>query len=286
MTGLRFRGSPDEQHAAARYVALCERAARSTFDAEAESAATAAARLRRLAVGAVLRAHVPARSHVRLAEPDRFVVLVNDLPWWRAQLGLLCASFAGFEDTGAAWQWDEQDQDFGAFLCGPPNAVLEVQVLYAAASLTLAAKIPRPFVWQKRFDLVTAWLWGAVSAVQEELVALRAKRMHAEKWHKETDPRNKTALVHVPKAPVHDGEFEKDTLTPQQDAVSAQAAQAAPKGCPAVDVMLDEVGQDRERAAAFQAGMMVSDVVRPVIEGKPKGLWLPSTGSFHFMRWR
>lgn len=286
MTGLRFSGSPNEEHAAARYVALCERAARSTFDAEAENAATAAAKLRRVATGAVLRAYVPAHSHVRLAEPDRFVVLVNDIPWWRAQLAMLCASFAGFEDTGAAWQWSEHEQDFGAFLCGPPNAVLEAQVLYAAASLTLATKIPRPFVWRHRFDLVTAWLWGAVSAVQEELIALRAKRMHTKRWRKENDPRNKTAMVHVPPAPVQDGEFEKDTLAPQQDAVSAQATQAAPTACPAVDVMLDEVGQDRERAAAFRAGMMVSDVVRPVIEGKPKGLWLPSTSGFHFMRWR
>lgn len=286
MTGLRFRGTRDEEHAAARYLALCERAARSTFDAEADNAATAAAKLRHLATGAVLRAHVPACSHVRLAEPDRFVVLVNDLPWWRAQLGLLCASFAGFEDTGAAWQWSERDLDYGASLCGPPNAVLEACVLYAAASFELATRIPRPYVWGKRHDLITAWLWGAVSAVQEELITLRAKRTHTERWRKENDPRNKTAMVHVPPAPIQDGEFEKDTLTPQQDAVSAQATQAAPTACPAVDVMLDEVGQDHERAAAFRAGMMVSDVVRPVLEGKPKGLWLPSTGGFHFMRWR
>jgi hypothetical protein len=269
-TGLKFNGTPEQEHAAARYAALRARGVNSEFEAEATVALQLAEKLRPFATEARLRAFVPPRSTTRLASPDRFVVLVDDRPWWRAHLALLCASFAEFEDVGSTWEWNTSTRDFETALVGPPAAVLEAQVLYAGLSFAVATKLPMHYVRMGMPDLAYAWIWGALVSVQNELTDLVTERDREKRAAARNDPNARTAMVHVPAPPVIEGMLEEPAI----EKVGEVPTNAAPKptGTPTIEGMLEDLATDTKEVAAFRHGASVRGIVRLLLHGPPKTL--------------
>ena len=158
----------------------------------------------------------PPRGAFRMSGSSDTVLNHEGVPWWRGQLGLLCAMHAGF---GAPKDrpWEADGKSFFLRLIGTRRAVSSAKLLYATAEVVVAAYAD--FAPQGRLDEYLCGVSMAVglafeTAYAREQAALDKKSRTALTVYIEKEPEPERPL---PSTPTRIPEGELDILSIAQD---------------------------------------------------------------------